>query len=70
MPSVSGTIGSLLAKSLENAIKQAKFEGREVDIWIGKGFFEKPFTIKYSDAEAQNVKDFLQRVQKDLEQKA
>lgn len=61
MPSVSGEIGSLVAGSLRNAIEQAKYEGRKVDIWIGKGFLSKPFTIKYDDSEAQNVIAFLKR---------
>lgn len=43
---VRGEVGILAVSALRNLVEQARFEGHEVDLWIGRGWLVKPVTLR------------------------
>jgi hypothetical protein len=46
MAKVSGEVGSLFVHQLRNAVDMLNLEGAEISLWVGRGFFSKPFVIE------------------------
>lgn len=46
---ISGTAGLLFVPHLRNAVDMLNMEGANLKLWVGRGFFSKPFIVKGSN---------------------
>ena len=51
MNKVTGEVGSLFVHHLRNAVDQMNLDGAKVDLWVGRGFFSKPFVVRCERSE-------------------
>ena len=49
MASISGELNSITANGRRGMVEQMKFNGHDIDIWMGKGWFFKTFSIHGSE---------------------
>lgn len=57
----SGSGPSFVVKRIKDAVDQAKFNGRDLDIWVSSGWFTKTFTVKGDSADVASVKRWALR---------
>lgn len=56
MKSASGRQGRFVLNNLRTAARSVRFQGHELELFIGEGFLTVPFTIKGSD---EAIKEFF-----------
>lgn len=44
--SFTGWVGLLAVSSLRNAVEQLRFSGYDIELWVGRGVFTRPFCVK------------------------
>lgn len=55
----SGEVGALLVGQLRDYVEQCRFEGMDVEIWIGHGWFVKPFSIRGAKKDVESIAALL-----------
>jgi hypothetical protein len=62
---IRGEVGVLLVNPLRDAVAQSRFEGYNVELWIGKsGWFSKDFIVKGDEVAVRAIFNWLKEFAK------
>ena len=65
MATLEFTAGRLYFTAIENAVSKMKFAGHNISLWMGKGFFSRPFIITGDDEVVRHIQSWLIEINKD-----